>query len=602
MLRVFSAILFSWMSLISFSQNDKEKILLNKVSSAVSEAAKIDALNELADYYFIFKLDKKADSVLNSELLIAEMSSNKELIFHVLFNNVITNMGSWASAESFARTSAFLDKGLYHAKESSRNDYQAIAYIRKASLLKKMKEYDKAIEQATLAFSSLGNNNNFDSLKITLYLELGDILLGKGNAVSAYQNYNNAYDLAYTIKNFVLQSETYHRFAALYFSMGNKELAKESLFKSRDLNLKYNNETGLVKDYIHLARFTDEKEYIIKAEQQAEKVGMDFYRIFSKRLMHAYIMVVEKNCDKALSYLEENKDYKQVTINQGISTYYYTIGNIYKYCGKQDSALRYYNLAEPEFKKTFDKGNLQIVYKDIAECYDYTNKYDAAIKSYEQSLSISRELNNLNANASISLALSKLYPKIGDYKNAFEYSKQHLVYRDSLQKLTTQRDVALLEVQREELQHEKDMRELQKIKERKRNLQYVSISVAITGLFFFMILIGMFPVSRFVIKLLGYFSFICLFEFFVLLLDTYLHDITHGEPLKIWMIKIFIIALMVPFQHFLEHGMIKFLESKRLIKMRSRFSLKKILAGFGKTKRKPSVKIQKGFEEDTAVL
>ncbi|MFL5810229.1 MAG: hypothetical protein ACJ749_11955, partial [Flavisolibacter sp.] len=204
-------IFFCLFGVFSFAQNEKEASLLSKVSKAGTDSEKIAALNDLAEYYYIFKLDKKADSVLRAELVIAEVSNNKELVFQVLFSDVITNIGSWTSVESFDRTSSFLDKGLYQAKESGRQDYQAIAYIRKASLLKKRKEFDKAIEQATLAFSALGNNTNLDSLKSGLYLELGDIFLGKGDAVSAYRNYNNAYDLAYTIKNITLQSETFHR-------------------------------------------------------------------------------------------------------------------------------------------------------------------------------------------------------------------------------------------------------------------------------------------------------------------------------------------------------------------------------------------------------
>src|SRR3954470_11553745 len=101
----------------SFAQTEKETELLNKVAKAATDSEKITALNELAEYYYIFKLDKKADSVLRAELVIAEVSTNKELVFQVLFSDVITNVGSWSSTQSLDRTSAFLEKGLYEAKE-----------------------------------------------------------------------------------------------------------------------------------------------------------------------------------------------------------------------------------------------------------------------------------------------------------------------------------------------------------------------------------------------------------------------------------------------------------------------------------------------------
>ncbi len=113
-----------------------------------------------------------------------------------------------------------------------------------------------------------------------------------------------------------------------------------------------------------------------------------------------------------------------------------------------------------------------------------------------------------------------------------------------------------------------------------------------------MLIIGMFPVSKLTIKILGYISFISLFEFIVLLIDTVLHKLTHGEPLKIWLIKIVLIAMLVPIQHFLEHRLIKYLESRKLMKARTKFTIKNL---FQKTKKPAPVK-KSHFEEGTAVL
>jgi ABC-type Fe3+-siderophore transport system permease subunit len=126
----------------------------------------------------------------------------------------------------------------------------------------------------------------------------------------------------------------------------------------------------------------------------------------------------------------------------------------------------------------------------------------------------------------------------------------------------------------------------------------MAITIAIGVIFAVMLVLGMFPISKVTIKLLGYFFFISLFEFIVLVIDTFLHKITHGEPLKIWLIKIFLIALLVPIQHFLEHRLIKFLESRKLLEARTRINLKK---WFQKVKKPAPVK-EADFEEGTAVL
>ena len=160
------------------------------------------------------------------------------------------------------------------------------------------------------------------------------------------------------------------------------------------------------------------------------------------------------------------------------------------------------------------------------------------------------------------------------------------------------RHVLLLE--RENRRHEDELKQFEEKQENKKYAQYMAITIAIGVVFIIMLVIGMFPVSKLTIKILGYIFFISLFEFIVLIIDTFLHTITHGEPLKIWLIKIVLIAMLVPLQHGLEHRLIKFLESKRLLKARTSFSIKKWIQKI----KKPAPAKDGGLvlEEDTAVL
>src|SRR5690606_40201574 len=81
------------------------------------------------------------------------------------------------------------------------------------------------------------------------------------------------------------------------------------------------------------------------------------------------------------------------------------------------------------------------------------------------------------------------------------------------------------------------------------------------------------------IRLMGYFFFISLFEFFILIIDHHvLIHYLHNQPLKIWLVKIGLIAMLVPFQHFLEIKVTGFLESRALIIAWQGFSIRKWLA------------------------
>ena len=87
--------------------------------------------------------------------------------------------------------------------------------------------------------------------------------------------------------------------------------------------------------------------------------------------------------------------------------------------------------------------------------------------------------------------------------------------------------------------------------------------MGITGfiilLFLSLAAMGKFKVKPWFIRSLGFISFILLFEFIILIIDGQLHAITHGEPLPLLLIKIVLIALLLPFHHWLEHKVIKYL-------------------------------------------
>ena len=180
-------------------------------------------------------------------------------------------------------------------------------------------------------------------------------------------------------------------------------------------------------------------------------------------------------------------------------------------------------------------------------------------------------------------------------KKAFYYSRQGVVLKDSLQTIANQRDIALIELANEEKRHERELEAIETQKLVKRNLQYMAITVSITIIFFLLVVLGMFRISNITIKLLGYFAFISLFEFIVLLIEPFLHHITHGQPLQIWLFKIVLIATLVPLQHYLEHKTINYLHTR---KKKYTFSIKK----WWQRQKKPTAATIDEIEKDTAML
>ncbi len=565
---------------------------------STSSSQKVNSLGKLANLYYIFKLNSQGDSVLHQQLLVAELSNDSNLILQALFGEAILNIGPSATTQSFNKTIQFVQKGIDFAKANSKYDYLALGYIRMSELLRKRGEYDKAFNNSILALSLL-NNVASDSVKAITYIELGDTYLDKGEAVSACRNYNTAFDIAIKIKSIELQSKTYHCIAEMYRTLDDADHARKELNQSLVLNLKAANMEGLLMDYYDLARLTNEKFFILRTIELAD--SLDDYKnlLNAKRLLLVYYYVVEKKGQVALRYLEDETDLKQSYSNDGIENYFMALGNIYFYTGKIDSALYFYRKAQSDLDNKFDLNLSRINLEQIAECYNLNNNSTKAISYYQKALAISREMKEFNTITLYSEKLSALFETQKNYKEAFFCSKQFIVYKDSLKRFSRENDIALLGVERENNKNQYELFQQRQHEFNNRNIQYMGITITIIIVFFIMLIVGSFPVSHFVVRIMGFFFFISLFEFIVLLIDNLvLFSPFHNKPMVLWLIKIGVIAMLVPFQHFLEHHVIDLLSSKKLIEARTSFSLKKWWAGIKQT---PSP-ANGNMEEDTALL
>src|SRR3982750_2869735 len=107
------------------AQDHKKLDSLCKLCSiSVTEPEKVEALNNLANFYCSNKLYKQADSILVEQLHIAELSNNNDLILKTYFDNYITTLSSWSTKEDFERTIDFVERGIDFAK--SINSYKYI--------------------------------------------------------------------------------------------------------------------------------------------------------------------------------------------------------------------------------------------------------------------------------------------------------------------------------------------------------------------------------------------------------------------------------------------------------------------------------------------
>ena len=583
---------------ICFAQfSRKVDSLVAICNNAADDKVKVAACGKLAELYYVYQLDDAGDSMLQKQVRIAELSGDKQLMLNAYFGDAITNITEWRSKESFDKALAFLNKGLAYARSIASDEYLALAHARIASLYRKWGQTENAFNSANSAFTSALNIEN-DSVKIIAAIALGDAYKAKNDALPAFKIYTKAFEDAVKINNLPLQSEANHRFAELYLSLDNKKTSLEFLLKDEKQNKEYKYTEGLIKDYINLARVTDEKDYVLKAIHLADSLHLDKYTLQAKKIMYGYYTFIIRNADSTFRYINDNEDLKSFFRNRGEPSFLLTSGFIYQYSGNIDSAIYYYQKALPGFDLSFDLKSRQSAYIQLGQCFAKKGQSREAIAYYQKAYIIANDLKNLGLAASCTKALGGLYEKTGDYKSAIDYIKKNEMIQDSLAALSSQRDIALAEINNEKRNHENELAKLEKEKINQRNLQYMAITLLISFLFIVLIVLGMFPLNKLTIKLTSFFVFICLFEFIVLLIDSWLHRVAHGEPLKIWLMKIIIIALLVPCQHYLEHQMVKFIESTKLHKLRKKLIEKR-------NKKRTAKSAEEKFddmESDSAVL
>lgn len=551
-----------------------EESLRQKITASGSDSERIINLGHLSAYYYANKDFEKGDSLIEKQIMLAGASLNQNLILLAYFNNAGYRSTGASTTNRSKNTVNYIKRALDYAKEHDLTEYMAMAYSSLSALNNTDGLLEEAFKNASLAFTTVLNTGN-DSAKVICTIQLGNTYLQRSDILMAFKTFTNAQNIAVLGGKENLLPPVYHAMGILYKRLGKTETAKEYIFRSLAINKKSRNVQGMINDYIFLAKLSNYiagKEYLQEALHLAGSLQQVPLKIEAGKILFSHMMLQEKP-PYMLAYLEENPELKNVFINTGPHYIDWMLAEIYFYGGSTDSALHYFKRAEPAFTTGYDLNSRKNFFGEYASCLQALQLIPEAIICYQRSAELARSAADLRSLKNFTGALKDLYRQQGDYRQAFEYSILYDNYKDSVDLMSKEKDMALLEVANEEKEQQRQL-ELAAANDRRRhNLQYMLITIIIATAFILLIMIGMFRVSAFTIRLMGFFSLIFLFEFIILILDKWIHHLTHGEPWKIWLIKIGIISILLPVHHFLEHKLIRYLMSHHLISLRSRIRL-----------------------------
>jgi len=504
----------------------------------------------------------------------AEISRKRNLIIKALLNNGIRYSVFTGNKTFQQKALEYYTQALEISRQNKLEKETAESLLSVSSVYMNIADLDKSMNYTSQASAIVSQLNN-DSLTVATYYSYGAIYQLKKDRIQALRNYLLALQRAEQIKNATLKRSCYTILSQFYSDIKEYDKAIDYATKSsKELPLisAENKEYTAVVDlyllgdlYMKKKNFDMAMYYYDSSIKKAEQINFQPLKMPGYRgILSTFLQ--SKQPAKALEYLNNRTDLKNFIRNFGaLHAIDNTYAIIYKQLGKYDSAGYYFQKAAPGYETTSTAPGKLSFYFGYADFFDKSGNTEKAIEYYSKALVLADQTKDIEWQQRIAKELDTVYAKQQDYANSRTYNNMYHNYKDSLQKLGEEKDMMQMELADEEQRQKRIADEEAAALERKHSVQYMGITIGIAVVFVLLAIIGTYKVSETTIKIMGFFAFILLFEFIIMIADTKIHHMTHGEPLPILLIKIVLIAILLPLHHWLEHKVVHYLSSRKLI-------------------------------------
>ncbi len=564
--------LLALISFTAFAQADTTiQRLEKKLAAAKTVSDKLDVIGELAQNY---NLENPAacQQTLDNGIYIAEQSRDREMMAkaHRTAGLIYSQMSGLK--EYSVKAENYLKEALNICEKESGMETEKIScYMTMARLLRNLgrqKEAQKKNEEAMNIAAETGN----DSLLVVTRLGYGRTQLAAGEKLEAFKNILLAQEVAdksnHPNKDW-LEITCFNSLAAFYSSIEDYDKAIDYQYKSLAYAKKNNNQTDVFStlnsignSYIAAKKFGPAKKIYEEVIQLGDSLKQPDYKTQGQIGVVNTLMNGPDN-KQTIQYMYSHPEIKilferlhmEYQLDFGMAQVYANIKNY-------DSAGYFYNLSLPTLEKVSSRTSLPGIYQVYAKFLYETSNYKKAIDYLLRAKAITDSSANTDSNVDYYQMLDSCYQRVSDYKNAFYYNSLYNKAKKDVEEKSKQKDVLALEIDAENKRKERQIKEAEEETIRRHNWQYMGIVLGIVSLFIVLAALGLFRVPLRWVRILGFISFIFLFEFIILLADKWIHHATHGEPWKILAIKVVLIAILLPLHHFLEHKAIHYISQR----------------------------------------
>ena len=438
---------------------------------------------------------------------------------------------------------------------------------------KKMNQYDKALGSSYQALAIADAIKN-EVLKAESYLLIGQSLEGNNQKIEAFRNYLNATALAEITNNPGLIKSCYSLLSGFYNY--NKLFDKAVVYKLKQLDILTKSRPV---DSIELmwARYDLQAININSNNNKLNVASMQEVLDFAIRKNHTRL----KNYEIALyrSHLIEaeqigqlntlyNKQYPAELrrLSKDNPSLYFRLKAYFNEADHKPDSANYYLVKAEQLLQTDPNKIMQSnFYQRFGQFLVRQGKSKEAVVKFIKSYELAHEASYMGYMLNASKSLESAYAGLKDFKNAYSYSVLNRALTDSINILTKNDQILMLEIDHESHLRERAAEEEHLQVHRRHNIQYTAITIVIIAMFILLMMLGSLKVPAWTIKMLGFFSFILFFEFIIMIADHKIYEITANEPWKILLIKIGLIAFLLPFHHWIEKKVIHFLIEHKLI-------------------------------------
>lgn len=556
----------------SFAQQaaavDTIKASLAKATTTTEKVTILDNLSRSLMNVNIQEAEKYGQQLIE----VAEESRDRELMVKAYISNGLRNSYFAGVKEYQQKSIDYYEKALNLARENRLEELATDVLTKLASVYLSVPDYEKASDYIGQASSTVSVIKN-DSLQSVVLQTQGDVHLAKNAKIEALRFYLSSLRMAEKIKDHRLIRDSYVRLSNFYSKIEDHDraidyytLAYKELDNLDTRNIPYQR----VIDINNIGNlFAAKKSYDLAIKYHEKSLAMADSLKFANLKVPAYVSLLNHYLNRdepelALKFLSSQQGKNLLTfLSQfglsGAGDDAYAV--IYTGMGKMDSAKYYFEKATPYYENIANEIMKANFYGHKAAMYKKSGEYNKSIDVLLKAQEIAKKNGQLELLSKAAKELDTLYALSGNYKLSSQYGSLHYFYKDSLDKLSREKELVQVEAQDEQERQKILAEEAAEKKRRRNNIQYIGITIGIAAFFVVLVFLGMFKVSEGMIKAIGFFVFIMLFEFIFLVFKKKIAGITNGEPLKDLFFMIGLAALLLPLHHWLEHKVIKFLTS-----------------------------------------